>query len=157
MHLGHSGDLSGHACRLHEYRETVKERAKAVEAEEEKQRLRGQVLGKKVDGPDVNAFLRQLGPDSKAVRDQALPSCKIFFFIPQECNSSTSHGYVVPVEGASASLLKQPRNIAICGKTRLKSCRGSNQRRRNDDGLETRVMLTCGTHLLSIAWFLVQA
>lgn len=46
----------------------MRERAKAVEAEEEKQKLRGQVLGKKVDGPDVNAFLRQLGPDSKAVR-----------------------------------------------------------------------------------------
>jgi hypothetical protein len=47
----------------------VRERAKEVESEEEKQRLRGQVLGRKVDGPDVNAFLRQLGPDSKAVRE----------------------------------------------------------------------------------------
>ena len=61
-----------YSCRLHEYREKVKERAKVVEAEEEKQRLRGRVLGKNV-GPDVNAFLRQLGPDSKAVRCQPAP------------------------------------------------------------------------------------
>lgn len=63
--------------RLHEYRERVKERAKAVDAEEEKQRLRGQVLGKEVDGPDVNAFLRQLGPDSKAVCGRTVTSSAI--------------------------------------------------------------------------------
>lgn len=47
-------------CRLAAYREKVRERAKAVDAEDAKQRLRGQVMGKRVEGPDVNAFMRQL-------------------------------------------------------------------------------------------------
>jgi hypothetical protein len=47
-------------CRLAKYRETVRERAQQVQLEEEKQKLRGQVLGNKVDGPDMDAFLRQL-------------------------------------------------------------------------------------------------
>lgn len=68
--------MSG-SCRLHEYREKVKERTKAVEAEEEKQRLRGQVLGKKVDGPNVNAFLRQLGPDSVSPQVPCSHSCNL--------------------------------------------------------------------------------
>lgn len=50
----------GLLCRLAAYREKVRERAKIVDAEEEKQRLRGQVLGKQVEGPDVDAFMRQL-------------------------------------------------------------------------------------------------
>lgn len=47
-------------CRLAAYREMVRERAKIVDAEEEKQRLRGKVLGKQVERPDVDAFMRQL-------------------------------------------------------------------------------------------------
>lgn len=47
-------------CRLEAYRVQVRERAKKVDAEDAKQRLRGQVLGKRVEGPDVDAFLRQL-------------------------------------------------------------------------------------------------
>eukprot|EP00892_Ulva_mutabilis_P008134 jgi/Ulvmu1/5693/UM024_0040.1 len=46
--------------RLEAYREKVRENAKRVDAEDEKQRIRGQVLGKQVEGPDIDAFLRQV-------------------------------------------------------------------------------------------------
>jgi hypothetical protein len=54
---------TGTASRLHEHRATVKRKAEAVEQAEAKERLRRATLGSQVQGPDMNAFLRQLGAD----------------------------------------------------------------------------------------------
>ena len=47
------------SCRLKEYRDKVRKNAAAADAEEAKQRLRQATLG--VQGPNMDAFLRQLG------------------------------------------------------------------------------------------------
>jgi hypothetical protein len=54
-------------CRLREYRKTAKKNAEAFDREEAKQRLRQATLSTRVEGPDMDAFLRQLGGQVRSV------------------------------------------------------------------------------------------